>query len=122
MFRWLVLVLLFALPAQFALAAVAGYCEHEEASASPHIGHHSHQHQHRSAGEQADATEGQSAHLPGQLHQDCSSCHVHVAQIAVTACEVFGAAESTPMVSAPIKLLASWVHQTIDRPNWAHAG
>lgn len=120
MFRWLVLVLLFALPAQFALAAVVGYCAHEKAPASPHIGHHSHQHQMEV--ERADAPQAQSDHFPGQAHTDCSSCHVHVAQIGFMDCEVFGAVGKPSLVSAPIKLLSSWIYQGIDRPNWARAG
>lgn len=120
MFRWFVLALLFALPAQFALAAVAGYCLHEAAPASPHIGHHSHQHQ--IAGERAEAPQAQSDDIAGQLHEDCGSCHVHVAQIGAPECLVLGPGEHSSLVITPIKLHSSWVHQSIDRPNWAHAG
>lgn len=120
MFRWLVLALLFALPAQFVMAAVSGYSGHGSEPALPHIGHHSHP-RHGTA-KQADALQAQSDQSSGQGHEGCSSCHVHVAQIGITDSRVPGTLQQSAFASRPIKLLSSWIHQSIDRPNWVHAG
>lgn len=116
MFRWLLIVMLFALPVQFVSAAVSGYCGHESAPASFHIGHHAHQH--RDA-EQADAEQGQSNHSAAQNHGDCSACHIHAAQIGAFQGRALGAIEQRSFVGAPIEFFSSRLDQDIDRPKWA---
>ena len=119
MFRWLLLVLMFALPVQFVSAAVSGYCGHESAPASFHVGHHAHQH--RSV-EQTDAAQGQSTPSAIQDHGDCSACHIHAAQIGVFETRALGAIEQRSFAGAPIELFSSRIDQDIDRPKWTRAG
>lgn len=119
MFRWLLIVLLFALPAQFVSAAVSGYCGHESTSASFHVGHHAHQHLNV---EQADTAQGQSDQSAVQDHGDCSACHIHAAQIGVFESWALGAIEQRSFVGMPIKLFSSRIDQDIDRPKWSRAG
>ena len=116
MFRWLLIALLFALPAQFVSAAVSGYCGHESAPTSFHIGHHAHQHQN---GKKADAAQGQAGESMVQDHGDCSSCHIHAVQIGFFEIRALGAMEQRSFVGTPIELYSSRIYQDIDRPKWA---
>lgn len=68
--KLLLILLLAAVPFQFAWSAAAAYCQHEQGAAVQHFGHHAHQRQQQGADESA----GHAGKLP-QLHQDCGYCH-----------------------------------------------
>lgn len=67
--KLLLVLLLVAVPFQFAWGAAAVYCQHEQ-GAVQHFGHHVHQHQQQNANESS----GHAGKL-SQLHQDCAYCH-----------------------------------------------
>ena len=66
--KLLAILLLVAVPFQFAWGAAAVYCQHEQSASVQHFGHHVHQHQN------ADESSGHAGKL-SQLHQDCGYCH-----------------------------------------------
>lgn len=63
----LLICLMLILPLQWSGAAAASICQHELASATPHIGHHAHQH--------VDADPAADGSGPGDDHADCVVCH-----------------------------------------------
>ena len=74
--RWLVVFMLLVLPLQFAWAAAAPYCAHEDASAaSKNPGHHHHELQVVSDAAKA----GDDGAGNGVNHTDCASCHAGAA-------------------------------------------
>ncbi|HEY1130525.1 MAG TPA: DUF2946 family protein [Roseateles sp.] len=80
--RWLIIALLFVLPLQFAWAAAAAYCGHEEAPAKTHVGHHTHEHQadpgDNGADKHAKASMAKAAKLVADT--DCGYCHLSFAK------------------------------------------
>jgi hypothetical protein len=79
--RWLSILLLALLPAQFSWAAVAGYCRHEANPAAAHPGHHEHSqpgHAEGIAGSPADTPDG------AMLDMDCGHCQGHCTGLPVT--------------------------------------
>lgn len=68
--RFLVIVMMLLLPAQWTWAAAASVCAHEKTE-STHVGHHEHAHQGAAAVDEAD--EGQAGALAE--HPDCGACH-----------------------------------------------
>ena len=89
--RFLLILLMLLLPAQWTWAAAAAYCQHEPALAGRHLGHHAHpQHQHGSAGWVGGSTEGPAdgsvdstadrqtdAKALSGVAADCDHCHGH---------------------------------------------
>ena len=115
MIRHLLIVLMFALPAQFAWAAAAGYCAHESDPVSFHIGHHAHEH--RAGSSDADPgadTRGSVA----QGHADCSYCHALVAQFATARPSALGPPPRDAPVSSRTASLGTGLQDDIDRPKW----
>ena len=75
--RWLAVLMLLVLPAQFVWAAAAPYCAHEATiAASQHPGHHQHVHQDGSSVAKA-GDDGAGGF--GFDHSDCASCHAGAA-------------------------------------------
>ena len=117
--RWLLVALLFLLPAQFLWAAVAPYCAHEAAPASYHLGHHAHEHSGTPDAAQQPDRSGDSA---GVGHPDCSQCHPSQAQFASdlelppTLLHVGGFGGLAPQSDG------SKIEPDIDRPKWTLAG
>ncbi len=104
MLRFLVLLLAFVLPVQFAWAGAAAYCQHErEPSLSRHFGHHEHVHKPSSA-KTGDSTLA--------LDTDCGTCHASCAQLLPM---------NSPVVPyvMPVVALAS---STVPRPSSAPPG
>lgn len=66
--RLFLILLLAVLPLQISWAAVAAYCQHEEAPSAQHFGHHTHQHQ--ASAEMPDDTD------PTKAHNDCGVCQL----------------------------------------------
>ena len=79
--RWLSILLLVLLPAQFSWAAVAGYCRHEANPATAHPGHHEH-----SQPGHAEGVAGSPADTPDSavLDMDCGHCQGHCTGLPVT--------------------------------------
>ena len=122
MARWLLIALLFVLPAQFSAAAAAGYCTHEATPASFHLGHHVHRHTAEGHGgskeSQTDAPLGAS----GADHGDCSGCHTNVAQLGTTTKVVAERVFKHSFLAFPVALFSSRTEQDIDRPKWSRTG
>lgn len=128
--RWLLALLLFALPAQFVWAAAARYCAHERTPTSFHLGHHAHEHHvatfDAAPGDGADAVHGATDAQDGteptaSSHSDCSYCHGVVAQVA-TQGEPLGA---PPVPRGLIPTATAFIdvgpQASIERPKWTHA-
>lgn len=118
--RWLTLLLLFVLPAQFAWAAAAAYCQHEAAPKAAHIGHHTHVHK----GEGADAGgaghEAAKAAKVGKLaaDNDCGYCHLSFAKPIIAVAPQFDANAASAMHAAHAPAFRSRGPDQHDRPNW----
>ncbi len=89
--RWLMILLLFAMPFQLSWAAAAGYCQHESHASASHFGHHEHHHVAATSASAQD-TDTPSDPLPGGPDNDCLTCHTctvqplaHTANVAATA-------------------------------------
>jgi hypothetical protein len=127
--RWLLVLLLFVLPLQFAWAGAAGYCQHEQEAKTWHLGHHSHEH---ADGQGATAkasqavpdsdSDGDAAAPLGLDHGDCSVCHLGCAKPFANAmpdCTLdLRQHFASPAPPRPAALGAD----RIDRPNWFRVG
>lgn len=122
MARWLLIALLFLLPAQFAAAAAAGYCAHEATPASFHLGHHIHQHTAEADESVGTAHADASVEASSANHGDCSGCHTNVAQLGTTVEPVVQRVCKSTFLLVPIALFSSQVEQDIDRPKWSRTG
>jgi hypothetical protein len=112
--RWLTLLLLFVLPAQFSWAAAAAYCQHEPATAAvSHIGHHSHVHK---AGK-TDKTE-KSGVAKLAADNDCGYCHLSFAKPLPPLALQFGADARVTRDAAATPAFRSRGPDHPERPNW----
>lgn len=126
--RWIVIVLLFVLPAQFSWAAAASYCQHERDATPQHLGHHAHDHAKAAAGAApaADAApagaadDGSGFQLPG-THADCAYCHLSLAKTLATTAPVPSLPAASPPARAGARGAASSLFERIERPNWQRA-
>lgn len=118
MARWLLIALLFVLPAQFAAAAAAGYCAHEATPASFHLGHHVHQHSVNGDGGSSESRADAPLGASSADHGDCSGCHTSVAQLGTTTQVVVERLLKRSFVAFPNALFSSRTEQDIDRPKW----
>jgi hypothetical protein len=110
--------MLIVLPLQFATAAAASYCRHENNAATKHYGHHEHKHE----------TAGQKSSLESPSHDssggtalgdpDCEYCHLCASypllQIASVARDVVAEVPGTGEVMS----FGSRDPDALDRPNW----
>jgi hypothetical protein len=117
MTRYVLIVLLLLLNAQFVWSTVAKYCGHEAASAFSHLGHHSHQHPTDllpPVSPVLDVADG-SILFP---HSDCGFCKNLVAQIAGLS-KADQTEQSTYTVADYTSVLyISVVSSDIERPKW----
>ncbi|MDP9902792.1 hypothetical protein [Variovorax ginsengisoli] len=122
MTRWLLLVLLFALPAQFVWAATAGYCAHESSPTSFHLGHHSHAHR-VSTPDKAHASTPQQDPPDSAIsaHGDCSYCHGVVVQLPAHTAPAGMPPAPRAFASAPTAFLDVGLQASIERPKWTRA-
>ena len=118
MIRFLLIVLMFALPAQFVWAAAAGYCAHESDPVSFHIGHHTHEH--RASSPEAEASEAAKSPVT-QAHTDCSYCHAVVAQFASPRPSTAGPPPRHIFESSDSDFLGTGAEDSIERPKWTRA-
>jgi hypothetical protein len=73
--RWLLVFLMALLPLQLSWAAVAAYCQHEQApTQAAHFGHHEHQHHDQGAAKAKEGHGDKKAPLTGD--DDCGTCHL----------------------------------------------
>jgi hypothetical protein len=120
MLRWLTLVLLFVLPLQFAWSAAAAYCQHEEAPATAHVGHHSHVHQGGKSGDDGVSHEASKASKAGKLaaDNDCGYCHLSFAKPMIAVSPQFDAGAASALHEGPTRTFRSRGPDQHDRPNW----
>jgi hypothetical protein len=121
--RWLTLILLFVLPVQFAWSAAAAHCQHEQAPATTHIGHHVHVH--NADGDTAskltakkldDSSSGKAGKLVGD--NDCGYCQLSMAKSMIPVIKQ-PALEVTPLIiNAPPQAFQSRGSDRIERPQW----
>lgn len=118
--RWLTLVLLFVLPIQFAWSAAAAYCQHEEAPATTHIGHHSHAHKADKASSDAAGQHGDKASKAGKLtaDNDCGYCHLSFAKPMIPLALQFSTDAAFTQDTSPSPTFRSRGPDQHDRPNW----
>jgi hypothetical protein len=109
MSRWLTIFLLFVLPVQFAWSAAAAYCQHEDAPAKTHIGHHVHEH----LGESSSAKAGK---LLGD--NDCGYCHFSVVKPMVSEAVKLDSTATFSLHAASKKTFSSRGPDLLERPNW----
>ena len=71
--RFLLILLLIALPFQVTWSAVGSYCQDEKAPMSQHFGHHQHEAQFTSMADTADSADQQKS---GNSMDECGFCHL----------------------------------------------
>jgi hypothetical protein len=120
MVRWLLVVLIFVLPAQFVWAAVATYCGHESKPTTVHVGHHDHQHQTTVDAGFEDAGE---AIKPILLeHDDCTYCQTGVAQFGAEPEAGLVVLQECSFACTATKPYNYRAEEDIERPKWTCAG
>lgn len=108
--KLVLLFMLVLLPFQFSWAAVAVYCQHEQApAAQEHFGHHKHEHQ-----GQPDTPEPEPIK---KVDNDCSYCHLAAqAPLLIDAADVIPSANSVYNAS-PIESFSSHIPESPRRPD-----
>jgi len=81
--KFLIILLLIAMPFQYAGAAAARYCTHEKGTLS-HFGHHTHQHK-------AQLAQSDSGSKSKMADTDCESCHLFSHAAVISTSVWFGA-------------------------------
>lgn len=122
--RYLAILLLALLPAQFSWAMVGQYCAHETGAQSQHLGHHSHQHvQSDTASAQADASDADDASQapPGGIHPDCHSCHLSCGVVVPTPLAHTALPGSSVLPGAPVLAVGTQLSDQPERPQWPHS-
>ena len=111
MCRWLVLVVAFLLPLQFAWAGASAYCQHETTEQqSKHFGHHFHAHK-------GEAKKSSDSKLMADA--DCASCHASASAAMLT--QLDGRDFEATSASADVVLAPSFTSalaRAPDRPQW----
>lgn len=110
--RWLAILLLVLLPAQFSWAKLAAYCAHGAGSAAWHLGHHD-KAQHGHAQPAADEA------TPGALDHDCGHCHGQLVVILGVPLQPLPAVAATAYFSLNAPNRAAPVPRPPERPQWA---
>lgn len=116
--KYLLLLLLFALPFQITWGAASVYCQHEEGVLmASHFGHHFHVHRDHSGEKKYPFKKSTDFHL------DCSFCHVSHAvfdkspdlSILLKQADI-----SLSLVDPPL-YYTSYISKGLDRPDWRFA-
>lgn len=124
MTRWLLLVLMVLLPAQFSWAAAAPYCTHERNPTTFHVGHHAHVHQGSKSDAQPTPSEAEPEPARSPVapdHADCSFCHGMVGQFAAPVELQFELPAQREFISASRTLTGNGRETSIERPKWTRA-
>jgi hypothetical protein len=124
--RWLTIFLLFVLPVQYAWSAAAPYCQHEQAPAKTHIGHHAHEHHaDGDAGTKAsgkhlgDPSPGKSGKLVGD--NDCGYCNLSFAKPMKSVAPQLDSLAAFNLDPAFNPAFSSREPDMLERPNWLAA-
>jgi hypothetical protein len=122
--RWLTLLLLVMLPLQFTWAAAAAYCQHEQAPAARHMGHHEHEH----PGAQGEQQQGKKAADPDATKAakvfgdtDCGYCQLSAAKPLQVQGFMIAALTDPPTRDASVPPLQTRDPDRRERPNWCLA-
>ena len=122
--RRLVAILLISLIGfQTSWATVTSYCQHEQGAAARHVGHHEHQHLHKSLINAVDQDDHQShqQNLSGtSVDLDCSFCHA--AGIVALLPDLDPAVTIQATLDVSYRLIlhpSSAPHDLPERPNWS---
>jgi hypothetical protein len=121
--RWLTLLLLCVLPLQFAWAAAAAYCQHEQVPVSSHIGHHAHEH---------DVGDGEGAASPDKqgagksatkataqvADPDCGYCQLSLAKPLMPVALTLDSYPAHAPDGAALEAFRSRGPDLLERPNW----
>jgi hypothetical protein len=115
--RWLLLLLLVAMPFQMVWGSVAQYCAHETSVESKkHLGHHEHQHE---AAADAAATLDIDPGAVTTNDLDCGICHLG-ASVSLTASVLIAFVEPTASrPPTPLQGFLSHVPEGPERPDRA---
>lgn len=108
--KFLILVLMLLLPAQYSWSAAAAYCQHEKGSAF-HFGHHAHEHK--------DKSDQKSGHDKlKKVDTDCEYCHLfhHTGlAVALPGLPPFEGADHAELAGLDF---ASYISKRPPKPNW----
>ncbi len=124
MTRWLLIVLMVLLPAQFSWAAAAPYCAHESNPISFHVGHHAHVHEGASPEVKYTTSEPEKEAAKTPLasdHSDCHYCHAVAGQLASPAAPQFELPARHVFLAVAIARLEGSRATSIERPKWTRA-
>ncbi len=121
MVRWLLLMLMFALPAQFVWAASASYCAHEGDSAPFHVGHHSHKHEGVFEGASEVPQSQDEIYLQANEDPDCSYCQLLPEQHGQSLAHIATAVTSSSAPRSALRLYGVGIDRDIYRPKWISA-
>jgi hypothetical protein len=119
--RWILVLLLAVLPLQFAQAAAAAYCAHEETVTSQHVGHHEHEHHEMAADAAGSNTADNDSRLPGAADPDCTYCHLSCAQPLGSVAPAWGDTRIHPAAQGPTLSFGSHEADDVERPKWSLA-
>lgn len=112
--KWLAVFILFLLPLQLTWAAMGNYCQHENGSATPHIGHHVHKHSSQ-IGESGQPDKAKA----GSADTDCGTCHTGCSIALPSALSATAAPSSLDFVALRLMPRTSPPLAIPDRPQWA---
>jgi hypothetical protein len=119
--RWILVLLLAVLPLQFAQAAAAAYCAHEETVTSQHVGHHEHEH-HETAADTAGSNSADTDSVPaGAADPDCTYCHLSCAQPLGSVAPALSDTLIHSAVQGPTLAFGSHEADDVERPKWSLA-
>lgn len=108
--KYLLILLMLILPAQYTWSAAAVYCQHEQ-NAAYHFGHHAHHHK-------ATSEEGAHHGKVTTLDNDCEYCHLFYHAFLVPF-DTHPAAQPALTYTAPGTLsYTSHIPRRPPRPNW----
>lgn len=120
--RWLAILMLVLLPAQFSWAVVGQYCAHETGAQTRHLGHHSHERDH------GDATPVQAGELPdgdaspwdaaGGGHPDCEYCHLACGVVVPVPSAGAAPTASAGLPAASVPAVGRHIADQPERPQW----
>lgn len=113
--RFALIFLMLLLPLQSVWAAASAYCQHEQGVATQHFGHHTHQHQ-----ASTDGNDG-TGKSPLNVHADCSICHLSCPAAAESVRSTIVTASGSLAVADQPDALSSVFPDHPERPKWVPA-
>jgi hypothetical protein len=116
--RYLILLLLAALPYQFVWGVAAAYCGHESGTEVSHFGHHTHKHKSVTAQSANDSAPDRASSLLAD-DGDCGYCHSACAQALAPTATAIGVDDSPRLIAIPPRILLFVMPALIERPDWA---